>query len=291
MNEKSKDVRPSEANSADSTQYTGKNVEEALAKASDELGIPLSELDYEVIKDSSHSILGLMRKGEAVIRVWVPSTLDELPGDELQDQVEEGEAEAEEEEENLAAVPVNKALSGLVRELDEEEAGPADGTPKGNPPELEQVATEVLATLIDKMGLIAAVEVVDEGGKFDPVSREIAPMVLNAVGDDLGLLIGRRGETLRDLQFIARLIISRKLGVWPNVIIDVESYKAKRVTSLQALAKRMADEVRRTHRMVALEPMPAYERRIIHLTLRDDPDVYTESTGEDENRKVQILPR
>jgi spoIIIJ-associated protein len=175
--------------------------------------------------------------------------------------------------------------------LDDEEPSLPGATAKGNPPELEQVASEVLATLIDKMGLIAAVEVVEQGGAVDASSNEVTPMVLNAVGDDLGLLIGRRGETLRDVQFITRLIVSRKLGVWPNVIVDVESYKAKRVASLQQLATRMADEVRRTRHAAVLEPMPAYERRIIHLTLRDDPDVYTESTGEDENRKVQILPR
>jgi spoIIIJ-associated protein len=170
---------------------------------------------------------------------------------------------------------------------------PVAGDPllKGNPPELEQVASDVFSTLIDKMGLIAAVEVVDAGGEIDRQANEASPLTLNAVGDDLGVLIGRRGETLRDVQFITRLIVSRRLGVWPNVVIDVEGYKAKRVKTLRALAKRMADQVRRTHRPVVLEPMPAYERRIIHIALRDDSDVYTQSTGEDEHRKVQILPR
>ncbi|MBC7315541.1 MAG: single-stranded DNA-binding protein, partial [Chloroflexi bacterium] len=93
------------------------------------------------------------------------------------------------------------------------------------------------------------------------------------------------------LQFIVRLILSRRLGVWPNIVVDVEGYKAKRVQALQALARRMADQVRQTRQMVVLEPMPAHERRIVHLALRDDPDVYTESTGEGENRKVQIIPK
>jgi spoIIIJ-associated protein len=301
MNERSRDAKPSEDESGESAQYTGKSVEEAVAKASEALGIPPTELDYEVVRDSSHSILGLVRKGEAVIRVWLPTALGDLSDERSEQDVEGAEEPASPEsaaettehkaEQRPAAKPVASVLSGMARELEEEEATPEGALLKGNPPELEQVATEVLATLIDKMGMIAAVEVVDEGGKLDASSNEISPMVMNAVGDDLGLLIGRRGETLRDLQFIARLIISRKLGVWPNVIVDVEGYKAKRVTSLQALAKRLADEVRQTHHMVVLEPMPAYERRIIHLTLREDPDVYTESTGEDEERKVQILPR
>ena len=153
------------------------------------------------------------------------------------------------------------------------------------------MATDVVSTLLDKMGLIAAVEVADRGGTLDRVSNEVAPLVLNVVGDDLGVLIGRRGETLRDLQFIVRLIVSRKIGQWPNLVLDVEGYKARRVNGLQSLAKRMADQVRQTRQPVTLEPMPAHERRIIHLALREDPDVYTESTGEDEARKVQILPK
>ena len=132
---------------------------------------------------------------------------------------------------------------------------------------------------------------VDHGGKIDPETGEVSPLSLNIVGDALGILIGRRGETLRDLQFITRLIVSRKIGTWPNLVVDIENYKARRVKSLQALARRMADQVRRTKQPVILEPMPAHERRIIHLTLRNDPDVYTESTGQDENRKVQILPK
>ena len=81
------------------------------------------------------------------------------------------------------------------------------------------------------------------------------------------------------------------MRAWPNVVVDVEGYKAERVASLRALAKRLADEVRCARKVSVLEPMPAYQRRIIHLALRDDPDVYTESTGEDEHRKVQIIPR
>ena len=160
-----------------------------------------------------------------------------------------------------------------------------------NPPELMRVSSEVVATLVDKMGIIAAVEVSDEGGEVDEASSEVSPLVLNIVGDDLGVLIGRRGDTLQDLQFMVRLLVSRKLGVWPNLVLDVEAYKAKRVLSLRALAERMGDQARETGEPVVLEPMPAYERRIIHLALRDDPDVYTESVGQDEMRKVQILPK
>jgi spoIIIJ-associated protein len=261
-----------------SVEYSAKTLGDALKRASDDLQLTVEELEYEVLKDTTHSILGFVRTGEILIRVWSPVALSKL------------EVSAAPEVE-VAEAPAPVAEPAPLAETPEEEAEYAVSMAKGNPPELEKVSQDVLATLLDKMGILAAVEVVDHGGQVDAASNEVSPLILNLVGDDLGMLIGRRGETLRDLQFIARLIISRRLGVWPNVVVDVENYKTKRVTALQALARRIADQVRQTRKPVALEPMPASERRIIHLALRDDPDVYTESTGQDEARKVQILPK
>ncbi len=247
---------------------------DALKRAAEDLQVPVEELEHEVIQDRSRSILGFVRTGEVVIRVWKRAQAPTA-----------APAEAEE------TVSETKLLAAELLEEEEPEFEAPPAKAKGNPPELEKVAREVVATLLDKMDIIAAVEVVDRGGQVDPVTNEVSPLVLNIVGDDLGVLIGRRGETLRDLQFIVRLIISRKLHCWPNVVIDVEGYKARRVRALQALAKRIADQVRRSRQIVALEPMPAHERRIVHLALRDDPDVYTESTGEGEERKVQVIPK
>ncbi len=287
MDGRSRDARQS-------ADYSARTVAEAVAKAAEDLGVSVDQLNYRVIKDSSHSILGLVRTGEAVIRVFMPAAGPRAEAvapvaapPSAQELVERPAPEPELEEVVEAEEGYEEEPEGLLDEEEEEE--PA--APGGNPPELEAVSTDVVSTLLDKMGLIAAVEVADRGGKVDPVSREVAPLVLNVVGDDLGVLIGRRGETLRDLQFIVRLIVSRKIGQWPNLVLDVEGYKARRVNGLQALAKRMADQVRQTRQPMVLEPMPAHERRIVHLTLRDDPDVYTESTGEDEARKVQILPK
>lgn len=259
MDEKSRGARRS-------VEYSAKSVAEALARAAKELGLAPEELDYEVIKDRSHSFLGLVRTGEAIIRVWLPPE----PAAEAQEQALAKFAEESEEEEGELSLS-NKA--------------------KGHPPELEKVACEVVSALLDKMGILAAVEIVDRGGQVDPATHEVSPLTLNIVGDDLGILIGRRGETLRDLQFIVRLIISRRLGVWPNVVLDVEGYKARRVVALRSLARRLAEQVQQTGLPAILEPMPAHERRIIHLALRDHPAVYTESTGEGEQRKVQILPK
>jgi spoIIIJ-associated protein len=105
------------------------------------------------------------------------------------------------------------------------------------------------------------------------------------------MLIGRRGETLTALQYITRLIASRELQRRANIVLDVEGYKSRREQMLRRLANRMADQAIQLGRTVSLEPMPPYERRIVHLALRDHPEVTTQSVGEGDRRKVTIIPR
>jgi len=107
-------------------------------------------------------------------------------------------------------------------------------------------------------------------------------------GDDLGILIGRRGQTLACLQYLVRLIVAHQAKTWVPIVIDVEGYKQRRCKALQALAWRLAEQVKTKGVPFTLEPMPAYERRIVHLTLADHPDVITQSTGVDEARRVVI---
>ncbi len=277
------------------SNYTGKTVEEALKKASYDLGVPPEDLEYEVTRDTTRNILGLVQTGEVSICVSKPAAKVETETPEEIGTEEVAEAETMEgAKEAAVAVEQEEAdieLEEEEAEVEEEEEEAAAPDLERNPPELEDIACEVLTNLIDKMGLLAAVEVVGRGGEIDSETGEVSPLIVNVVGDELGILIGRRGETLRDLQFMVRLIVNRKIKTWPNLVVDVDGYKARREESLRALAERMADQVRETGDVTTLEPMPAYERRIIHITLRDDPDVYTESTGEGEGRKVQIFPQ
>ena len=153
--------------------------------------------------------------------------------------------------------------------------------------DFQQVAKGTLEELLAKMGIRAQVVIrqkVDEEG-------ELPTAVLDIVGDDLGILIGRRGETLAALQYITRLIVSRKTRRWYPLVVDVEQYKIRRERSLRRLAERMAERVSFSQQTVALEAMPAYERRIVHLALRDHPTVSTKSVGEGDHRKVTIIPR
>jgi spoIIIJ-associated protein len=153
----------------------------------------------------------------------------------------------------------------------------------GTLPEEDAVShvTEILDTLLGLMGVQGEVEV---------LSAEL-PLQLNVKGDDLGILIGRRGQTLVALQYVTKLMVVQRLKTWLPLTIDVGGYKKHRHDSLQKLALYLAEQVKSKRRAVPMEPMPADERRIIHLALADHPDVRTESMGEGENRKIVILPR
>jgi spoIIIJ-associated protein len=145
-----------------------------------------------------------------------------------------------------------------------------------------EVAKEVLETLVKLMKITAEVSVLQAN------TGEL-PVTLNIEGEDLGVLIGRRGQALASLQHVVRLIVAEKLKVWVPINVDIAGYKKRRYESLQNLALRLAEQVKRNRRLIMLEPMPADERRIIHLTLADHPDVTTQSMGEGDMRKVAIL--
>jgi spoIIIJ-associated protein len=141
--------------------------------------------------------------------------------------------------------------------------------------------TEILDTLLGLLGV---------PGKVEVLSNEL-PLALDIEGDDLGILIGRRGQTLASLEYITKLVVVGRLKAWTPLTVDVGGYKKRRRDSLQRLASYLAEQVKSRRRAITMEPMPADERRIVHLTLADDPDVTTQSIGEGENRKVVILLR
>jgi len=119
---------------------------------------------------------------------------------------------------------------------------------------------------------------------------------LNVVGNGhaheaLGALIGRKGERLSALQHLVNLMLSRRMGAWTRVLVDVEDYRGRRERQLRDIALRAAARVQETGKMLQLEPMPALERRWIHLALRDHPEVATQSIGEEPNRRIVVLLR
>jgi len=169
-------------------------------------------------------------------------------------------------------------------------AGPVEAeTPapvEGGAP--HETGREILAELLHRMGFQAEVTASSYG--LVPDEEQFIIDVTTSNERDSGLLIGRRGETLHHLQFLLNLLVSRHVHRWPYLLVDVEHYRRRRDASLRDLARRIADRVSHSHQPITLEPMPPYERRVVHIALRDEPLVVTQSTGEGDNRKVVIYP-
>lgn len=152
-----------------------------------------------------------------------------------------------------------------------------------------EMAMQFLRRLLELIGIEAQVTARAPETPGDGVGRTSA--VLDVVGEDLGILIGRRGSTLAALQYMVNHMVSRQLKTKALVGVDIEGYKRRREESLKGLALRLADKVKTTGRTITLEPMPANERRIVHLALADDQQIVTSSLGEGETRKVAISLR
>jgi spoIIIJ-associated protein len=151
-------------------------------------------------------------------------------------------------------------------------------------------AKKVISDLLERMGVTAQIEVqmpqeaLDEEGESNPV-------VFNLTGGNLEILIGRRGQTLDALQYLVRLILTRESKSKLPIMIDVDGYKQKRFDDLRAMALNVAEQVKARNSSIRLEPMTAFERRIVHMALAKDPEVTTESIGEGEYRKVVVYPK
>lgn len=156
--------------------------------------------------------------------------------------------------------------------------------------DVAEVAKNVLETLLNLMEVSATITPVSEP-LVGEENETVSGVALDITGEDLGILIGRRGQTLTCLQYLVRLMVGHRTKLWLPIVIDVEGYKRRRQEALQALALRIAEQVKTRKVPFALEPMPPFDRRIIHLALADNPDVTTQSNGEGEARKVVIIPR
>ncbi len=245
-------------------------VEEAVEKGLNDLGLSQEDVRVEILDEGSRGLFGLGSR-QARVRLTVKAAAgDEGAEPELLEVAsEEAPLEIPEETETPAAAPERIVL-----------------TPEEEDYELD-VAHQVVSELLSKMQVKAHIETImgqpDEG-------RNRVPILVDITGSDLTVLIGRRAETLNALQYISGLIIAKRLGHGVTVVVDVEGYRQRRQNQIRQLARRMADQAVKTGRRQILEPMPANERRIIHIELRENPHVRTESVGEEPYRKVTIVP-
>lgn len=213
-------------------EASGKTVDEAIAKALQQLGLDRSQVEVEIISEGRTGLFGLGGENARV----------------------------------------------LVKPLAAEQVAVESPT--------IQMAVDFLRHLLELMGIDAEVTARVPETPADGLGR--ASAVLDVNGEDLGILIGRRGSTLAALQYMVNHMLSRSLKSRALVSVDVERYKRRREEALIGLARRLAEKVKASGRTITLEPMPANERRIVHLALAGDPQVVTASLGEGETRKVAI---
>ena len=250
----------------ESVEVSAKSVDEAIDEALEELGLKRQQVEIEILTAGKPGLFGI---GGEQARVRVTA-------------LEEGTARpmAEPGEEDTAGPMAEPAVEG---------AEPAEIEIKDVASPEVDLASDHLSQLLAFMEIDGEVSVRTPETPGDGLGR--ASAVLDVDGDDLGLLIGRRGTTLAALQYIINLMVSRKMGSRVLISLDIEHYRRRREDSLTGLAQRMADRVRKSGRSLTLEPMPAGERRIVHLALAEDSAVTTGSVGEGDGRKVVIYPQ
>ncbi len=305
----------------ESIEASGKSVDEAVQQVLTRLGKRREDVEIIVLQEPSRGTFGLGSK-EARVRVTAlavrattsgaiitPEMADAILGpdipevvvadEELYDDEEEGEFEDDEELEDDEEFDEDE--EDEEDEVEEDELAPfivsSDPLPgisefgdvsaaQGEMQEVEtpsredvEITVDVLQHILRYMNIHATVQV-----------RSTKPLALNihGINENLGLLIGRRGETLAALQLLVSLIVGHRTKHRMRITIDAENYRERREDNLRSLALRVAQQVRNYRRAIALEAMPPNERRIVHMALADSKDISTESTGEGEERRVVI---
>lgn len=274
-------------------RITAKTIEAAVAEGLEKLGISREEAVVHVVEQPSSGLFGLIHKKMAVVDISAPD--EEVPEDTVEEaspaeeapaaEIPAEEAKEEAKEETPAEVPqAEEAAEEVKEETPAEEKKAEREEPAFDPEEQKKVAEEAKTFLT---GVFA--------GMHLAVTMECRMteerIMINLVGDGLGILIGKHGQTLDALQYLTNLAAGKSFRHHYFILLDVENYRERRQDTLEALARRLAGKVKRTGEEVRLEPMAAGERRIIHLALQDDHAVSTDSEGEAPYRYVVIRPK
>ncbi len=232
------------------------SIADAIDAALEEMGVQQDAVDYEVLEEPGRGLLGGAGK-RARVRVWLRD--DYVLASGADDQVAEAETDA------------RASYADTDDELSDED--------------LDAIADAGVATIREILGHLGIQAEIEE---YEGDEGEI---ILDIVGDDLGLLIGRHGRTLDALQVLVSAITNRRIEKRFPIVVDVSGYRHRRRLKLEDIARRAADRAVRQRRAVDLRPMTSFERRVIHVALRDDRRVFTESEGDEPRRMVVIHPK
>lgn len=290
-------------------EKTGKSVEDAVAEALKELNITAEQADVEIIEEGKKGFFGFGRK-DAKVRVSVKEQAAPAP-QAPEKTVGEATAEAVKAVKEAAAIAVN-TVSKKADSVKTEAVSAADEFTKKAAAAKEQAVDSAISALeslkserpvreprryaVNDEAVNAAKEFLQKvfnAMKIDVVMEKFinkndGSVTFKLHGDDMGILIGKHGQTLDSLQYLTNLVANKNSSERVRVIIDVEDYRDRRVETLSRLAVRLADKVKRTGERVALEPMNPHERKIIHMALQGDRRVTTLSEGDDPYRHVVI---
>jgi spoIIIJ-associated protein len=261
-------------------------VEEALAQGLAQLGLPAEAVRVEVLDAGTKGLFGLGGR-QVRVRLTVGAPDDSTPSP------EPPPAPSTQDEKPARATKSKPKAKPKPKPKPESKPAPAKTRVEavlnedGEPDKLLDLAEETVSKLLYHLNLQAQVSAHYEQSDND--GRQIIHVDVH--GDDLSILIGRRSETLNAFQYITSLMVGKEMQQWVHLVIDVEGYRSRRERQLRQMARKLAEQVIKSGRRQVLEPMPASERRLIHLELRDHPAVSTESVGEDPYRKVTIIPK
>jgi spoIIIJ-associated protein len=283
-----------------SVEIQAYSVEAAVRLALEQLGLSESEADIEILSDA-----GPKEGDEALVRVTAKGMASQpVPRGTRTRPAPNSRGAAVGSPQQTSSQPRERRQPGLRRVPGDRPS--SRGTPPRERPRPtaerprnldrvdeaeERIAKEIVRELLEYMGIDADVVAVDNPSTMPLDAADPPTIFVDILGQDLGMLIGRRGDHLSQLQYLVNLIANRRLDTWTRVVLDVEGYRTRREESLIGLAERVGRQVARSRRPIVLEPMPPNERRIVHLTLRSNPDVTTESSGEGSMRRVTVQPR
>ena len=286
----------------DYREFSGKTVDDAIIEAATTLGIASSELDVEVISKGTGGFLGLGAK---------PAVIKARPKQEVSDEIEDvmatavkpvrgakkspkpaapkavEEPAAAKVEEPVKKAPVKEDVEDRAYEDINEDVKPVEEEKNLEPAEIDDSIIDETKQYLDK--LFSAMEL--EANVDISLDKYTRTMSIDVEGPEMGIIIGKRGQTLDALQYLISLYVNKKSETYIRIKLDTENYRERRRETLENLAKNIAYKVKKSRRSFALEPMNPYERRIIHSALQNDKFVTTKSEGEEPYRKVVVYPK
>lgn len=277
-----------------SIRVSAKTLDDAITEALIQLGVTSDRLEYEVIEKGSAGFLGIGMK-QAVIEAWKKEEEPEVTVEDIikEEFRAEKKPEAPKKKEKPARVKEEAKAEPAAEVKKETAAEPAAA--KEEPEEAAPVKKEVELAKVEDQTIEAVSQFINDTLKAMNMEvntsasiDEDGALCIDMEGEHMGILIGKRGQTLDALQYLANRVANKHQDGYVRVKLDTENYRARREETLKHLAKNIAHKVKRNRRPVALEPMNPYERRIIHSALQSDPYVTTHSEGEEPYRKVVV---